>query len=330
MKWTAGRLITGAFVAAMAFTATALTAHAQSKPLTLKMAHIYPPGNIWYDAAEDYAQRVEKATDGQVRISIAHSASTGDYPQAIEGLKIGTNDIVLQSIGTLDRYDPLPGIEAFPYVVRDAEQLEKIYNGPIGQEIADEIAKRTGFRIIGAGYRGARWLTSNRPVTSVDDIKGLKLRVPPLKMYRMTWDRLGASTVPMGVSELFTSLQQKVVDGQENPLEIVDSLKYYEVQGHATDTRHVIGAMTWIYSENRLQKLPEEIQAVLKEEGINAMNAASQRMLEMEEGLRTKLADAGMQIHEIDRDAMRAKLAGMEDAFPDLKPWIEKIRNADD
>lgn len=306
--------------------AAATTAPAAVAQTTLKMAHIYTPGNIWYETAEAYARAVEEKSGGKVKIQIAHSGSTGDWPASIEGLKIGTNDIVLQSIGTLDRYNILPGIEAYPYLLRDVDHFKKVYYGPVGAEFMEEVAKKTSFRIIGAGYRGARWLTSNKPVAKLDDLKGLKLRVPPLKMYRMTWEYLGASPVPMGVAELFTSMQQGVVDGQENPLEIVESNKFYEVQKYAIDTRHVIGAMTWIFSDARFRKLPPDVQKLLQEEGERAMLAATDRMIGLEGELKTKLEGRGMKFNEVDRDAFRAKLTPMSKEFPDLAPWVEKFQ----
>jgi tripartite ATP-independent transporter DctP family solute receptor len=296
-------------------------------PLVLKMAHVYNPGNIWFNAAESYAKAVESKSGGKVKIQIAASGSTGDWPAAIEGLKIGTNDIVLQSIGTLDRYNVLPGLEAYPYLVRDVDHFKKVYYGPVGTEFMDEVAKKTSFRIIGAGYRGARWLSSNKPVASVADLKGLKLRVPPLKMYRMTWELLGASPVPMGMAEMFTSMQQGMVDGQENPLEIIDTMKYYEVQKFAIDTRHVIGAMTWIYSDARFKQLPADVQKLLKEEGERVMLAATDTMVGTEGALRTKLEGHGMKFNAIDTVAMKARVADIGKEFPDLAPWATKFAN---
>src|SRR5690606_35451167 len=107
--------------------AAALTLPASAQTLTLKMAHIYTPGNIWYETAEDFAKRVAERSGGKIKIDIAHSGSTGDWPQSIEGLLIGTNDIVLQSVGTLDRYNTIAGIEAYPYLVRDVEHFKKVY-----------------------------------------------------------------------------------------------------------------------------------------------------------------------------------------------------------
>lgn len=310
--------------AAIAFAAA--PAIAQDKPITLKLAHVYAPGTVWFDTAEAYAKAVEARTNGKVKIQIAHSGATGDYPQAIEGLKIGTNHIVLQSIGTLDRYNSLAGLEAYPYLIRDLDHFKQVYYGPAGAEFGDEVAKKTGFRIVGAAYRGFRWMTTNKPVRSIDDVKGLKLRVPPLKMYRMTWDLLGANPTPMAPGELYTSLQQNVVDGQENPLETIDNSKWYEVQKYAIDTRHTVGAMTWIFSEQYLKSLPAETRQMLKEEGEKSMLAASQRVVELEGTLRKKFEGAGMTFLQPDLAPFRARLQPMVKEFPELAPWVAKFQ----
>jgi len=309
--------------AALALAAMAPRAEAA---MTLKMAHIYQQGNIWYETAEAYKQAVEARSNGEIKIDIAPAGTTGDWPQSIEGLLIGTNDIVLQSIGTLDRYNTIAGIEAYPYLIRDLDHFKKVYYGPIGAELFDEIAAKTRFRIIGAGYRGARDLSSNRKVESLDDLKGLKLRVPPLKMYRLTWEYLGASPVPMGVAELFTSLQQGVVDGQENPLEVIEGQKFYEVQDFVAETKHVIGAMTFIFSEQRFKSLPADVQKILKEEGEKVMLEATDRMEKKEGEYKTFLQSKGMTFTQVDRAAFQAKLAPMKQEFPELAGWVDKIQ----
>ena len=308
---------------AVALSSAAATVCAQT---VLKMAHIYTPGNIWYETAEAYAKAVESKSGGKVKIQIAHSGSTGDWPQSIEGLKIGTNDIVLQSVGTLDRYNTLAGIEAYPYLVRDVPHFKKFYYGPVGAELFDEIAKKTSFRIIGAGYRGARHLSNNKLVRGVDDLKGVKLRVPPLKMYRTTWEYLGASPVPMGVAELFASMQQGVVDGQENPLEVIESMKYNEVQKYVVETAPVIGAMPWFYSDAPLKQLPADVQKLLKEEGERVMLEATDRMVTLEGEIKKRLQGKGMQFVPVDGATFQAKLTPMTKDFPELAPWVQKVQ----
>jgi tripartite ATP-independent transporter DctP family solute receptor len=297
-----------------------------SAQTVLKMAHIYPPGNIWAETAEAYAKAVETRTGGKVKIQIAGSGTTGDWPQSIEGLKIGTNDIVLQSVGTLDRYTTVAGVESFPYLVRDVDHFKKVYYGPVGQQLYDEIGKKSGFRIVGAGYRGARHMSNNKKIEKVEDLKGVKLRVPPLKMYRMTWEMLGASPVPMGIAEMFTSLQQGVIDGQENPLEIIESQKYNEVQKYVVETAHVMGAMTWIYWDAKFKQLPADVQLALKEEGDKVMLAATERMVKTEDELKKRLQAKGMTFIKVDTAPWRAKLAPMPKEFPELADWIQKFQ----
>lgn len=316
------KLVITAAAAAIAFAAAAPVA-AQT---TLRMAHIYAPGNIWYETADAFAKGVEARSGGKLKIQIAHSGSTGDWPQSIEALKIGTNDIVLQSVGTLDRYNTIAGIEAYPYLVRDVEHFKKVYYGPVGAQLYDEIAAKTQFRIVGAGYRGARHMSSNKKVEKLDDLKGVKLRVPPLKMYRMTWEYLGASPTPMGVAELFTSMQNGVVDGQENPLEVLEQFKFNEVQKYVVETAHVIGAMTFIFFDQKWKSLPADTQKLLKEEGEKAMLAATDRMVKLEADLKTRLTGKGMTFIKVDNAAFQAKLKPMAKEFPELSAWVEKVQ----
>jgi tripartite ATP-independent transporter DctP family solute receptor len=297
-----------------------------AQTLTLKMAHIYAPGNIWYETAEAYAKAVEQKSGGKVKIQIAANGITGDWPASIEALKIGTNDIVLQSVGTLDRYNTIAGIEAYPYLVRDVGHFKRVYYGPMGAQLFDEIAAKTQYRIIGAGYRGARHLSSNKAVHNLGELKGLKLRVPPLKMYRATWEYLGASPVPMGVAELFTSLQQGVVDGQENPLEVIEGQKFNEVQKYVIETGHVIGAMTFIFSDARFKTLPADVQKLLKEEGEKVMLAATDRMVALEGEIKKGLQAKGMQFIQVDTGPFIQKLKPMAKDFPELAAWVQKIQ----
>jgi TRAP-type C4-dicarboxylate transport system substrate-binding protein len=129
----------------------------------------------------------------------------------------------------------------------------------------------------------------------------------------------------MGSAELFTSLQQGVVDGQENPLEFIDNFKFNEVQKYAIDTRHVIGAMTWIYSDARFKKLPPDVQTLLKVEGDRVLLEASDKMAKLESGLRDKLSKSGMQFSDIDREALRSRLGPIAKEFPELAPWAAKF-----
>lgn len=315
----------GAFVAAALLSAgLAGAAKAEVPEMSLQMAHIYDPGNLWFEASEKFIEGVRERTDGKVTFKVAPSGTTGTWAESIEALQIGTNDVVIQSIGTLDRYDPLPGIEAFPYLIRDLDHFKKFYYGEAGEELFAEIAERTGFQIVGAGYRGARKLTASRKVVTLADLEGLKLRVPPLKMYRRTWELMGASPVPMPWLEVFTSLQQGVIDGQENPIEVIESQRLDEVQKYVMATNHVIGAMTFIFDANRFESFPEELQQILIEEGQKAMLWGTEEMVAKEAAFEQELVDRGMELVDPDVEAFRAAVAPIKDDFPELKSWVER------
>lgn len=303
-------------------------ARAEVETVKLHAAHDYPPDSVWFDTTKRFADAVADRTGGKVTMQIAHSGSTGSWDQAIEGLQIGTNDIVLESIGTLDRYDPLPGVEAFPYLIRDLDHFKTVYYGDVGSAFMDEVAKRSGFRIIGAGYRGARKLSANRKVETLEGLAGLKLRVPPLKMYRRTWELLGASPVPMPASEIFTGLQQGLIDGQENPLEYIYTGKLNEVQTHVMNTNHVIGAMTFIFNDGRFQSFSPELQQILREEGAKAMLWGTDRVLSMEDEYEKDLSSKGVTFVDVDSEAFRDKVKPIADDFPDLKDWVLKFQQA--
>lgn len=316
-----------AALAVASLSMTSLAAAAEFEERVLHAAYVYPPGTIWHDTTVRFAEAVAERTGGKVTFQIAHSGMTGSWEHLIEGLQIGTNDIVLESIGTLDRYDPLPGVEAFPYLVRDLDHFNAIYYGEVGAAFMDEVSKRTGFRIIGAGYRGARKLSANRAIESVEDLAGLRLRVPPLRMYRQTWEYLGASPTPMPATEIYTGLQQGIIDGQENPLEFIDSMNVYEVQSHIMNTDHVIGAMTFIFDQARFDSYQPELQEILIEEGQAAMKWGSQRMLEMENDYIRTFEEAGVTIVSLDREPFRERVAPLAAEFPELAEWVERFQN---
>jgi len=318
-------LLSAALVTALSFTA-AHTAQAQVKPVTLKLAHIYSPKDHWGETMEAFKKAVEDRSEGKIKINISANGLTGDWPQSIEGLRMGTNHIVLQSVGALDRYSQSAGVEAYPYLIRDMDHFHAVYEGAAGGELYDQITKESGFKLIGASYRGARFLTSNRKISNLQDLHGLKMRVPPLKMYRATWTTLGASPVPMGMAELFTSLQHGMIDGQENPLEVIRNVNLFEVQKFAAETQHTIGAMTLIFSDKYFSRLPAETQQILKEEGERVMSEATARMVVAENEHKQFLESKGMAFNAVDRDAFAAKIKEMDSQFPELQVWLDKFR----
>ncbi|MCE7029460.1 TRAP transporter substrate-binding protein [Jiella avicenniae] len=315
-------------LAAVTIAVMATAANAQ-ETIRLQGATIAPPDNVWAKVGDRFAEAVEKRTDGRVDMNMSYSGSLGNAGETIEALKFGSVDFVIQEVSQLDVYDELAGLGAYPYLIRDADHFKQIFgDAGVGQEFYDELEKRTGYKLIGAGFRGSREMASRREVKTPEDLSGLKMRVPNQVTYRRTWETLGASPVPMPSLEVYTSLQQGIIDGAENPLEAHLRSKYYEAVPYVILTHHVNPYYTFIFSADTFNGLPEDVQKVLQEEGEAAMDWATEEILGSIDGYRKTLEENGATIVEPDREAFRAKLEPMKDMYPeDLQEWIERFQN---
>lgn len=318
-----GKAAIGCAIVTTAFVGMA-PAHAVESA-TLQLATVSTPDNVWYKAAQKFAEGVASRTGGKVKIQIAHSGTTGSVRESVEALQIGTNDIVQTVIASLEAYDDLPSLESFPYLIRDEAHFDNVFYGPVGKELYAAIGKNTGFKLIGAGFRGAREMASKKAVNSVTDLKGIKMRVPEIPVYRRTWELLGASPIPMASGEVYTGLQEGIIDAVENPLEAHIRSRYYEAAKYVVMTDHVFGAYTFLFSEPRFKSFSPELQAILQEEGDKAMRWGGEQTKAQIEGFKADLQKRGVTILSPELAPFRAKLAPLANEFPKLKPWVEKI-----
>lgn len=305
-------------------------AGAQAEPIRLIAATIAPPDNIWAKVGDRFAAAVAERTGGEVQIKMTYSGALGKAAETIEALKLNTINIVIQEVGHLDVYDALAGLGSYPYLIRDIDHFRLVMDETdIGHDFHDEIEKRTGFKLIGAGFRGPREMASRRPVKTPDDLAGLKMRVPTQKMFRMTWSTLGASPVPMSSLEVYTAMQQGIIDAAENPLEAHVRSKYHEAVPYVIMTSHVNAYYTFIMDSGFFHSLPEEVQTVLQEEGEKAMRWGTEEVVGMIDGFRQTLEEGGATIVEPDRAAFREKLVPMKEEFPaDFQEWIDRFQGA--
>jgi tripartite ATP-independent transporter DctP family solute receptor len=179
-----------------------------------------------------------------------------------------------------------------------------VAGGPIGKEIEAEIIEKGGFRPIAYFIRGPRNLTSNRPIRTPADAKGLIVRVPNSPLYVAFWEALGATPTPMAFSEVFTSLQQGTIHAQENPLALIYSAGFYEVQKYVNVTEHL---RTWIYvviGEEKFKQMPADLQKIIIEAGQDMQKYEHELFLADEKRLAQELQARGMTfITDVDQEA---------------------------
>jgi tripartite ATP-independent transporter DctP family solute receptor len=301
---------------------------AAAKPTVLKLGHVLPGSEIQAQAAEKFATEVEKATNGQLKIEIFADGTLGKDKDLLEGLKVGTADLWLGGAGVLSSASDTAKIFTVPFMFENQEHFDKVFNGKIGEEISDSILKESQYKVLSYWTRGARWLTTKKEVKTPKDLKGLKIRVPDSPVFVKSFEQLGASPTPMEFGEVFTSLQQGVIDGQENPLSLIYNSKFNEVQDYLIKTEHVREPITLVISGAAYDKLSPEFQKAL----VDAANGEAKSFTaeEVQKGdaeFLKKLQDAGMTVVEPDLAAFQNKLDGFVDKnFPEIKELFEKIR----
>lgn len=299
---------------------------ARAAEVTLKLGHLANEQNSWHKAALKFAEEVAARTDGRVEVQVFPNESLGKEIDLINGMQLGTADMTITG-ESLQNWAPMAALLAVPYAYQTLEGMDEVASGEIGKQVEAEIIAKAQIRPIAYFARGPRNLTSNREIVTPDDLNGLKLRVPNVPLFLKTWEALGAAPTPMAFSEVFTSLQNGTIDAQENPLALIDSANFNEVQKFVNKTEHV---RSWIYltiSEMSWGRLSAEDQQAVTEAAQAAQAYERELFLADEERLMQTLQDKGMTFVDSDAAAFAAKAkdAVLANVSADIKPVVEQL-----
>ena len=312
--------------AAIGFALAPLSAAAET---VLKLGHVWPQSEIHAKAAEQFAEDVSRATNGEVKVQVFGGSTLGSDRELVEGLKFGTADIWVGGAGVLSAASDTAKIFTMHFMINNIDHFQAVYNGPVGQEITDNIKKESGYQVVSYWLRGPRWLTTKAEVNAPQDLSGKKIRVPDSPVFVKSWQGLGAAPTPMAFGEVFTALQQGVIDGQENPLSLIQSAKLNEVTKYLVRTEHVYEPIAMVMNAQRLSKLPEKHRtAVMDAANGRAKEFAREQVTKGEQEFLQQLQSAGMTLIEPDKEQFQAKLEGfVQREFPSLKTLHEKVLN---
>jgi tripartite ATP-independent transporter DctP family solute receptor len=277
-------------------------------PRELRLAYVMAPGGAAHEAAERFAAEVRDATGGSVEVRLFPGGQLGTDRELAESLMIGSVDLVVGGAAPIGWYLPEYGALEAPFAFRDYGHMDRVLSGPLGNEVAAAFEERKGIRILAFWHRGPRYLTTtSRRVERPEDLAGLKLRVPELPTYIEAWRILGASPTPITYSEIFMALKQGIVEGQENPLEVIVTGSLDEVQRYAMRTQHLLGFYLFMANAERLDGLPEAARAAVQRAAIDAGRFAGDAMLRHEQRFERELRERGMEFVDVDREAFRRR-----------------------
>ncbi len=258
--------------AMMSLIAASGMANAAPAEFTLRFAAALPPEQSDVKAMVLFKEAVEKRTNGRVRVDVFHSGQLGGTGQLLDQVKAGTLSMSIASTAFMTAYVPKLGVFSLPYIFGSREDALKVFDGPVGREMwaRTEVA---GFKNMGCDEIGWRITINNkRPIKEPDDFRGIKIRVQPGKAYLETFKLLGANPVAMDFSELYTALQQHVIDAMEANPATLYSGKFYEVTKYASTTNFNYEVLCRWMNKSAWDKLPSDLQKVVMQESLRSVD----------------------------------------------------------
>lgn len=311
---------------------------ADIKERTIKYAVIYDIKHPHGLGAQKFADLVAQRSDNKMKVKVYPNASLGGEVAIISAMQGGTVEMsavaTSQLVGVIKDFAALD----LPFLFSSEKEVDRVVEGPVGKTFLDKMPEKG---LVGLSWfeHGFRNLTnSRRPVTKLEDIQGLKIRVEQNSVAIDTWNTLGTNAVPMPFPELYGALEQKAVDGQENPYSTVDSAKFYEVQKYLSITKHKYTPLVVTLSKRFWDQLSADEKKIIQDAAVEAALYQRKANRDLSEQYLQSLKKVGMQINEIpaaELARMRAKVQPVVDKYSaqiggtlvkDLFGEIEKAR----
>jgi TRAP-type transport system periplasmic protein len=315
-------------LAAAAGTFFAAGTHAQAIKLTL--GHGAAIGNPRHEAAVKFAEVVKAKSGGRIEVQVAPSAQLGDDAAMVTAMRTGALDMSANSQGAVANAVPEFAAFGMPFAFSSPAAAFKLLDGPLGKELADKSAEK-GLILLGTWDNGIRQMTnSKRAIAKVDDMKGLKMRVPPDATLVDIMKSLGADAQQIKFAELYVALQQGVVDGQENPLVNIHASKLYEVQKFLTMTNHQFQMTPFLMSKRSWDKLSDADKKAVQEAAAEATALQRKLSAEADDKLLAELKAKGVQVNTVDKAAFAkatAEVTAKWEAGP-IGPYVKKVVTA--
>jgi C4-dicarboxylate-binding protein DctP len=292
-----------------------------AKTYTIKFSHVVAVDTPKGQAAEYFAKRVEESSNGQIKVEVYPNASLYDDRDAIEALSMNALQMAAPSFSKFTGFVPEIQLFDLPFLFDDADHLHSVLDGQVGKDILKMVEKRG---LVGMSYwdNGFKQMSAGRPLIKPSDAEGLKFRIMSSKVLEAQFKAIGANPQVLPFSEVYSALQQGVVDGQENTLSNIYTKKFHEVQSDMTLTNH--GYLGYLVVTNKLfwMQLPDHLKEVVKTAMKDATEFAREKAAELDQSYLMKIKDSGkITVHELtdaQRQVWREKLMTIYPEFYDV------------
>ncbi|MGP3592687.1 TRAP transporter substrate-binding protein [Vagococcus sp. WN89Y] len=296
---------------------------------TFRAADVHPADYPNVVAVKHMGEKLSAATDGRLEIKTFPGGVLGDEKQVIEQAQMGAIDIIRVSMTPVAAILPEINVFTLPYIFRDEDHMHKVLDGMIGQEIGDRLSASSKSRLIFLGWMdaGTRNLITKAPVTKAEDLKGMKIRVQGSPIALDTLKAMGANSVAMGVSEVFSGMQTGVIDGTENNPPTFVAHNYLPVVKNYTWSKHFIIPELFLFSKTKWDKLKKEDQALILKLAKEAQAEQRELWKSYNEKSLEAMKAGGVQFHDIDTDAFYKATQSVRDNYgKDHQDLISRIQ----
>ncbi len=290
----------------------------EDKVYKVKIAHGLTKNTHCHKGLEYFKKIIEERSKGKIKATIYSGGELGDSRSLIEGMQMGTVHIVVTAVAPLSAFEPKLMLSDLPFIFDTHNQAEKVLDGPVGKKIAQDLPKKAKIRLLSYWVSGFRNVFNDeKPVKTVKDLEGMKIRVMETPVHIDTFNQLGAIPTPMSFGELYMALAQGVVDAAENDADAFWSQRFYEVCNYYSRTKHSYTALALTISEKFYQSLPPDLKAVVDQAALDARDYERDIARQMNEQAIEKLKAKGIKINDVDTKPFRAAVADVYKKYED-------------
>lgn len=291
---------------------------------TLRLGNVVATNHVEHEACLEFEKYVEEHSDGRIQVEVYPTNQTGDQAEQLEGIRLGTQEALLGGVAVVANYYPKMYVLEIPYLFTSNDQYLAYLASDAGVEMMNNMIDYAGVRCLGFAPREARQTTTNKPIHSIADMAGLKIRVPSSASLVAFWEAVGAAPVTMAFNDVYQSLATGVIEAQENPLDMIYASQFYEVQKYVIMTNHTLNMSLLVISEPFYQSLPDDLKAVLDEAGQVMQQFVIETNAKNTAGYIDKLKAEGMEFIDVDVDEYKAASANLYKDFVDQGYFTEE------
>lgn len=287
------------------------------------LATASPEDTVTQIYAEKFAEEVNRLSDGRIKIQVYANSTLGGDRELLESCKDGDIPFVVQNTAPQVTFMPDLAIFDVPCAFENLDECREVLDDEEFSGLVSSVYEKGGYQLLGIADQGFRIMSTNKPVKSIEDFKGQKIRTMENPFHLAFWKSIGANPTPMSFAEVYIGLQQHTIDAQENPYEVIVSNRLYEQQDYVVETNHLPHLITLIMNDEFFKDMPAEDQAILREAAATATEYARQASDDRIADRVKTIEDSGTQILKIDAETYKAIVEASTEVRDSIKEKVD-------